>query len=142
MRWFYISPLFLTPEVTIIAYLLTNLLNCSLHEVVQPLILIRKSKLRGVIILKYSILSTESCLKFCGQVEEEVLPFLLFVTEEYIKRTSCFIQIRKKAFLLVYLQKQKFKTSATNKFRCNLYRIHLWISMQYWHVHIYSFCTF
>ena len=32
--------------------------------------------------LKYNILMTSSCLKLCGQLKEEMVMFLLFITEQ------------------------------------------------------------
>ena len=42
----------------------------------------QKTQVMGVIVLKYSILMTGSCLKLCGQLKEEMLTFLLFITEQ------------------------------------------------------------
>ena len=36
----------------------------------------------GGIILKYNVLRTGSCLELCGQLEEEMFTFLLFITEQ------------------------------------------------------------
>ena len=118
LLWFHLGPLFLTSKVTIIVYFLAKmaifwlilyLLNCLLYEIVRPLIL----KLWGgwvfgggelVIIFKYSVLRTGSCLELCGQLDEEMFTFfIIYYRTINQKDNMLYIELEKKhVFQFIY----------------------------------------
>ena len=65
-----------------------------------------------VILFKYSVLRTGSCLELFGQLDEEMFTFfIIYYRTINQKDNMLYIELEKKACLSVYLQTQKFKTT-------------------------------